>query len=70
MVFGIKINNILKNNKIYHPNIDMDGNVCLNILRNDWRPIYTISTILFGLNELFKFFIYYLKIIFKFFMAN
>merc|ERR1719184_271877 len=25
--------------KIYHPNIDTDGAVCLNLLREDWKPI-------------------------------
>jgi hypothetical protein len=29
--------------KIYHPNIDREGNVCLNILRAEWKPIFTIS---------------------------
>ncbi len=24
--------------KVYHPNIDLEGNVCLNILREDWKP--------------------------------
>ncbi|MEN2627307.1 ubiquitin-conjugating enzyme E2, partial [Acinetobacter baumannii] len=24
--------------QIYHPNSDLDGNVCLNILREDWKP--------------------------------
>ena len=27
--------------KIYHPNIDYDGNVCLNMLKEDWNPTYT-----------------------------
>lgn len=38
---------------IYHPNIDQDGNVCLNILREDWKPVLTISSIIYGLLFLF-----------------
>ena len=30
------------NTPIYHPNIDVDGNVCLNILRKDWSPVFEI----------------------------
>lgn len=37
---------------IFHPNIDMDGNVCLNILRKDWAPVITINHIIFGLETL------------------
>ncbi|XP_047306263.1 NEDD8-conjugating enzyme Ubc12-like [Impatiens glandulifera] len=25
-------------NVVYHPNIDLEGNVCLNVLREDWKP--------------------------------
>lgn len=39
--------------KIYHPNIDLDGNVCLNILREDWSPVWSLNAILFGLLHLF-----------------
>ena len=39
--------------KIYHPNVDTDGNVCLNILREDWSPVLSISSCVYGLNFLF-----------------
>jgi len=35
--------------KIYHPNIDYQGNVCLNILRADWRPVLNINAVIYGL---------------------
>jgi ubiquitin-conjugating enzyme E2 M len=38
---------------IYHPNIDLDGNVCLNILRKDWSAVLTINHIIYGLETLF-----------------
>ncbi|KAK6792869.1 hypothetical protein RDI58_011950 [Solanum bulbocastanum] len=39
--------------KVYHPNIDLEGNVCLNILREDWKPVLNINTIIYGLYHLF-----------------
>jgi len=39
--------------KIYHPNIDTSGAVCLNILRNGWKPILSIEQVIHGLNFLF-----------------
>lgn len=39
--------------KIYHPNIDLDGHVCLNILRNDWKPTLTLQLIFAGILHLF-----------------
>lgn len=38
---------------VYHPNIDLEGNVCLNILREDWKPVLTINSIVYGLQYLF-----------------
>lgn len=39
--------------RIYHPNIDIEGNVCLNILREDWKPVLTINAIVYGVQYLF-----------------
>lgn len=39
--------------KIYHPNIDLEGNVCLNILREDWKPVLNLHSVLIGLQLLF-----------------
>eukprot|EP00051_Salpingoeca_urceolata_P027473 m.481613 g.481613 ORF g.481613 m.481613 type:complete len:184 (-) comp22250_c0_seq1:53-604(-) len=41
------------NTKIYHPNIDLDGNICLNVLREDWKPVLNLQTIIYGLVFLF-----------------
>ncbi|CAN4083235.1 unnamed protein product [Withania somnifera] len=38
---------------VYHPNIDLEGNVCLNVLREDWKPVLNINTIIYGLCLLF-----------------
>ncbi|KAI9099736.1 ubiquitin-conjugating enzyme/RWD-like protein [Phlyctochytrium arcticum] len=59
--FSFKINTsypheppkVLCTQKIYHPNIDLQGNVCLNILREDWKPVLNISAVMVGLQYLF-----------------
>ena len=39
--------------KIYHPNIDYDGNVCLNILKEDWKPVFTGLRCIAGVYQLY-----------------
>lgn len=39
--------------QVYHPNIDHDGSVCLNVLREDWKPVLNIGAIIYGLLMLF-----------------
>ena len=43
---------VLCETTVFHPNIDMDGHVCLNILREDWKPVLTIQSVLMGLQFL------------------
>ncbi|PAA86982.1 hypothetical protein BOX15_Mlig006732g2, partial [Macrostomum lignano] len=40
--------------KVYHPNIDLEGNVCLNVLREDWKPVLSINSVIYGLQLLFQ----------------
>lgn len=35
--------------QIWHPNIDLNGAVCLNILRESWRPVLNIQNVVHGL---------------------
>ncbi|RHY28588.1 hypothetical protein DYB32_005857 [Aphanomyces invadans] len=49
----IRIQKVRCMTKIYHPNIDLDGNVCLNILREDWKPVLDINAVIYGLIYLF-----------------
>jgi len=43
---------VLCETTVFHPNIDMDGHVCLNILREDWKPVLTTQSIVMGLQFL------------------
>ncbi|ADM12475.1 ubiquitin conjugating enzyme E2 [Encephalitozoon intestinalis ATCC 50506] len=39
--------------KVFHPNIDDDGNVCMEILRLGWRPSHGLESILVNLYVIF-----------------
>merc|ERR1719484_291502 len=43
---------VLCETQVFHPNIDMEGHVCLNILREDWKPVLMIQSVIMGLQFL------------------
>ena len=38
--------------KMFHPNIYADGKICLDILQNQWSPIYDVAAILTSIQSL------------------
>lgn len=38
--------------KMFHPNIYSDGSICLDILQNQWSPIYDVSAVLTSIQSL------------------
>ena len=51
--YPMKPPRVLCKTPVYHPNIDVEGKVCLNILRDDWKPVLTINNIIYGMIFLF-----------------
>ncbi|KAF2751469.1 ubiquitin-conjugating enzyme [Sporormia fimetaria CBS 119925] len=37
---------------IYHPNVDMKGRICLDILKDKWSAVYNIGTVLLSVQSL------------------
>ena len=38
--------------KMFHPNIYADGKICLDILGNQWSPIYDVAAVLTSIQSL------------------
>lgn len=38
--------------KVYHPNVYVDGNICLDLLQSQWSPIYDVGSILTAIQSL------------------
>jgi len=41
--------------RMFHPNIYADGSICLDILQNQWSPIYDVAAILTSIQVSFIF---------------
>lgn len=38
--------------KLFHPNVYADGAICLDILQNQWSPIYDVAAVLTSIQSL------------------
>ena len=37
---------------IFHPNVYKDGKICLDILQNNWSPVYDVQNVLISIQQL------------------
>ena len=43
---------VLFKTPVYHPNVDMSGRICLDILKDAWSPVLTLKSTLISLQSL------------------
>lgn len=51
MNFPFKAPSVTFLTKIYHPGINEEGHICVPILRDEWKPSVTLSTVLVVIQE-------------------
>ncbi|OAX39191.1 ubiquitin-conjugating enzyme [Rhizopogon vinicolor AM-OR11-026] len=49
--FPFKAPSVTFQTKIYHPGINEEGHICVPILRDEWKPSVTLSTVLAVIQE-------------------
>ncbi|RSH87562.1 uncharacterized protein EHS24_000072 [Apiotrichum porosum] len=53
--FPFKAPTITYSTKMYHPNIDSDGNICIGVLKSEaWKPSTKMSIVLLSLYDLLE----------------
>ena len=43
---------VIMNTKVFHPNFYNDGRICLDILKNQWSPIFDVHSLLISIQSL------------------